>query len=442
MEEIGRRKKDGALGELRRGTPAFRRVSLALFAGGFATFAGLYVTQPLLPLFSQEFGVSPAVASLSLSVATGTLAVALLMAGSLSEALGRKPVMAGALFLSSLLGLAAALAPDFRVLLAVRVLQGLTLAGLPATAMAYLGEEVHPADLGAAMGLYISGTSIGGMAGRLITGGLAEAFSWREAVGAVAAVNLGLSLLFWRLLPPSAHFRPRPLRAGELVRSLALHLRDPGLRALYGLGFLLMGSFVTLYNYMVYELVAPPYGLSQGQVGSIFLFYLAGAFGSAWMGRLGDRIGRPRVLLVGISLLLLGAWITLGRHLAAKLGGLGLLTFGYFGAHATASGWVGERARTYRAQASALYLFFYYLGSSVAGTGGGTLWQRYGWPGVVGLVTAFMATALFLAGWLARLGQGSPAAAVARDGTAASAGGAAAAPGAGAGEIPASAQQD
>ena len=68
------------------GTPAFRRVTLALTAAGFSTFAVLYCVQPLLPVFSTEFHVSPAESSLALSLSTGLLAIGLLMAGPLSEA--------------------------------------------------------------------------------------------------------------------------------------------------------------------------------------------------------------------------------------------------------------------------------------------------------------------------------------------------------------------
>lgn len=392
------------MGELRQGTPAYRQVNLALFAGGFATFASLYVTQPLLPLLSAEFGVSPAVSSLSLSVATATLAVALLVAGSLADSLGRKRVMTVALVSSGLLGVAVAFSPTFGSLLFLRVLQGFALAGLPATAMAYLGEEVDPVHLGAAMGLYISGNSVGGMGGRIIAGIVSDAFSWRAAVGVVGLVALACSLIFWRSLPPESRFQPRRLDAARLLGAFPGHFRDPGLLYPFALAFLLMGSFVTLYNYISYQLVAPPYNLSQAVVGWIFLTYLVGTFSSAWMGRQADRLGRRRVLLISIGIMLAGALGTLPGLLAAKVLGIGVFTFGFFGAHAIASSWVGWRAVQNKGQASALYLFFYYLGSSVVGTAGGAVWQQSGWPEVVGLIAGFVLMALALASRLAGVG--------------------------------------
>jgi hypothetical protein len=84
-------------GQVRVGTASFRRVNLALFCAGFITFVTLYDVQPLLPLFAREFSVSPAVASLPLSVATIALAVGMLIAGTVSESLGRRQVMIVAL---------------------------------------------------------------------------------------------------------------------------------------------------------------------------------------------------------------------------------------------------------------------------------------------------------------------------------------------------------
>src|SRR5690242_4863005 len=128
---------------IRHGTPAFRRTNLALFAAGLATFGLLYCVQPLMPQFSHDYGVSAAASALSLSLTTGVLAFAMLFAGALSDAVGRKSVMAASLLSSAVLVLATALVPDWHMLLVLRTLLGLTLSGLPAVAMTYLREELH-----------------------------------------------------------------------------------------------------------------------------------------------------------------------------------------------------------------------------------------------------------------------------------------------------------
>ena len=386
-----------------RGTPAFRQLNLALFAAGFSTFAILYCVQPLLPEFSQEFHVSAAISSLSLSLSTGLLAVAMLAAGSLSDVWGRKPVMMASLFASAVLTLLSAAAPNWTSLLVARMLIGVTLSGLPAVAMAYVSEEVDPKSIGLAMGLFIGGNAVGGMAGRIISGLLTDLGSWRLAIGLIGAVGLASAVAAWRSLPASAHFQPRPARPAELLSSFREHLRDPGLRALFAEAFLLMGGFVTIYNYLGYRLTEAPYSLSQTAIGAIFSAYLIGTLSSAWIGELAGRLGRRRVLWAMIAIMLAGVALTLFHHLALILAGVVAVTFGFFGAHSIASSWVGNRALSGKAQASALYLFCYYLGSSAVGTLGGVFWIHGGWPGVAALVTLLLALALGLALWLMTL---------------------------------------
>jgi len=388
---------------LEQGSAAYWRANLALFLGGWVTFACLYSTQPVLPALTAEFGVAPALASLSVSLTTATLAVTMLLAASLSDTWGRKPVMAASLVASGTLALLTAFSPDFHTLLALRTLQGVALAGFSAIAMTYVAEEIAPHGLGLAMGIFISGNVLGGMSGRLTVGLIADVAGWRGALGVLGAAGLLGGLAFWRLLPPSAHFAARPFVGRGLLGALAVPLRDPGLRCLYAIGFLLMGGFVTLYNYLGYQLMAPPYSLSQAAIGWVFLSYLAGAFSSTVMGRWADRVGRRKVLWTGAAIMLAGAALTLAASLPLKIAGVVVFTFGFFAAHSIASSWVGRRALTHRAQASALYLFFYYMGSSVAGPVGGLFWSGLGWPGVVGLIAGALLGALALAARLAAI---------------------------------------
>ncbi|MFT8245288.1 MFS transporter [Roseomonas sp. BN140053] len=385
------------------GTPEFRRTNLALLAAGFSTFALMYCVQPLMPVFSAEFGVSAAASALSLSLTTGLLAVAMLVASALSEAVGRKPVMVFSLLVSAALTVLSALVPSWDQFLWLRALQGITFSGLPAVAMAYVSEEVDPKSTGYAMGLYISGSALGGLGGRVITGLLSDLGSWRLAIAAVGVIGLLAGLAFWRALPPSRHFQPRPLAPRALLANALDHLRDGGLRWLFLEGFLLMGALVTVYNYVAYRLLAPPFSLSQAIVGMIFAVYLVGIASSTIAGTLADRLGRPRIFWVAVLLMLFGLGLTLFESLVAVIGGLAVLTFGFFGAHSIASSWVGRRARRARAQASSLYLFCYYMGGSIVGVAGGVFWGSHGWHGVVALVGALLLAALAVAAVLFRL---------------------------------------
>ncbi|MBZ6077541.1 MFS transporter [Microvirga puerhi] len=395
-------------GRLESGTSAFRRLNLALFAAGFATFAILYCVQPLLPVFSQEFHVSAAVSSLSLSLSTGMLAVAMLVTGSISEVWGRKPLMVAALFSSAVLTIVSAVAPNWHTLLVTRLLIGATLSGLPAIAMAYVSEEVDTKSIGLAMGLFIGGNAIGGLAGRVVTGVLTDLVSWRFAIGTIGALGLAAAIAAWRSLPESRHFLPRRADPADLLRSFATHLRDPGLRALFAEAFLLMGGFVTFYNYLGYRLIAAPYSLSHSAIGAIFTVYLVGTFSSTFVGHLAGRLGRRKVLWTMILVMLAGLTITLSQNLLLILLGIVAVTFGFFGAHSIASSWVGQRAQIAKAQASALYLFAYYFGSSAVGTLGGVFWSAWNWAGVTALVAVLLLAALGIALWLTRLSPIAP----------------------------------
>jgi YNFM family putative membrane transporter len=381
---------------IKQGTSSFRRAALALFAGGFNTFAILYSMQPLLPEFSEDFHISPTVASLSLSMTTIAMAVSMLLVGSLADAWGRKAIMTCSLFAASMLTVLVAMSPNFHVLLLLRILQGIVLAGLPAIAMTYLSEEIEPNSLGFAMGLYISGNSIGGMGGRVINSLMTDLFNWRVAVAVIGMLSVIATLIFWWMLPPSKHFVRHPLKIRTVMETLFSQCKDPQLLYLYGIGFLLMGSFVTLFNYIGYQLIAPPYSLSQGMVGWIFLVYITGTFSSTWMGRLADRYGRHKVMWIALLIILAGASMTLSRHLDVKIIGMAIFTFGFFGGHSIASSWVGKLATQHKAQASSLYLFFYYVGSSIGGTSGGLFWGWFGWSGVIGMILVFLLAAFIL----------------------------------------------
>lgn len=381
---------------IEKGTSEFRRVNLCLFLGGLVTFATMYCVQPLLPLYAHDFRVSPSMVSLILSLTTAILAVMITFASSLSNAWGRKSIMGISLFTTSLMTMVSSFSPNFTLLLICRTLEGIALAGIPAIAMVYLGEEVHSRHLGTAMGLYIGGSAFGGMIGRVATGVLTDLFSWRVALCCIGLMGIVCSWYFWRFLPSSKHFVVQPFGAKQHVLGLGQQLKKPGLLCLYSIAFLLMGSFVTLYTYSGYQLLAPPYNLSQGLIGWLFAIYLVGSLGSAWLSRLADRWSRQYVLLFGIGLMLIGTLMTLNTSLFLKLLGVAVVTFSFFGSHAIASSWVSIQAGNGKAHASALYLFFYYVGSSIGNTSGGFFWSMSGWPGVIGMISTFLLICLVL----------------------------------------------
>lgn len=382
------------------GSRAFWRATLALCLGSFLVFANLYITQPLMPLFRDLFGLSSLEATFSLSLTTLTLGLSLLVYGPLSDALGRRKIMiltlAGAILITALIGQV----ESYAALLTLRIVQGFLLGGLPAIAIAYMGDEFSRKALLLAVGFYISGNSLGGIFGRLFGGIMTDLQDWQFAFTTLGLVSLlGLGLFAW-LLPPSQHFHPKPLRPRTMLTDLAGHLGNPLLVAAYLIGGLNFFIFANQYSFVTYVLSDAPYNLPPTWLGMLFLTYLSGTLGSALSGRVAQQLPQAQCMLIGVLIMMLGSLTTLGDSLSTIIGGLLINSFGFFFCHSMASSWVNRNALQARASASSLYLVSYYLGASSGGFYLNWFWGPWGWTGVIGgsllVLTLTALTALWL----------------------------------------------
>lgn len=380
------------------GSAVYRRIAFALFLAGFATFSLLYCVQPLLPAFTRGFHIGAAASSLSLSLSTGFLAVSILCAGALSERVGRRGLMFASMTCAALFNMLAAGASSWDVMLVWRAFEGFSLGGVPAVAMAYLAEEIATEGLGFSMGLYVGGTAFGGMVGRIGMSALEEWFSWRTAMLTIGVIDLLAAIAFVMLLPTSRRFIKRTdltLRHHlQMWKAQLLHNRLP---SVFAIGFLVMGAFVTVYNYAGFRLTAPPFNLSSTACGLIFGAYLFGMVSSSTAGALADKLGRAPVLVSGLLLFAVGLALTLSLSLTLVIVGIVLVTIGFFVTHSVASGWVGHLAGPAKGHAASLYLLAYYVGSSVLGSLGGSFWQHGAWPAVASYVAVLLVLCLVVA---------------------------------------------
>lgn len=373
------------------GTGAYRRALVSMLLGSLVTFAILYSPQTLIGTFASEFHVSPSTASFIISFATFTLAVSMLFVSLLSNAWGRRGVMGVSLFVTSVLAILSSFSTSFHVLLIVRLLEGISLSGFPAIAMTYLNEEIEPRSLGRVIGVYVAGTAVGGFAGRVIISLMADLFDWHAAMLILGLFSLLCSACFWLYLPKSRNFKPVSISFSHWAEGFKSGFANSRLLSLYMIGFLMLGLYVTLFNYIGYPLSQPPYGLSQAVIGCLFVFQLVGSWSSVWFGKLADRYSRAALIGWGIGLSLAGALLTLAGQLVFMIAGMILFACGFFAGHTVASGWVGRIApREHKAYASSLYLLFYYTGSSVVGWSGGFFLTGFGWGGVIGLISALL----------------------------------------------------
>ncbi len=389
------------------GSREYRRLIIGLFFAGIATFAQLYSAQAVLPQISADLSVGPATAALSVSAATLGLALAVIPWSVVADRIGRVPAMATGVLTATVIGLAAPLSGEIAVLLTLRFAEGVALGAVPAVALAYLSEEVEGRHAATAAGSYIAGTTVGGLLGRIVSGIVGEIGGWQAGILSVAAFCAAAAGLFLWLTPRARGFVPGRLRADRgpgILERLRAPLRSPLQWALYAQGFLLMGAFVAVYNYLGFHLSAAPFDLPSWLVTLLFLAYLAGTVSSPWAGGLASRIGRFPVLIGSIGVMALGAGLLLVPIAAVVLVGLLLFTAGFFGAHAVASGWTPVAAGpASRAQASSLYYFAYYAGSSLFGWALGLVFGGASWTWFVAAVVAMCAAAA-LAAWTALRG--------------------------------------
>ncbi|WP_425642866.1 MFS transporter [Marinomonas gallaica] len=365
------------------GSWAFWRGTLALVIGSFMVFANVYVTQPLLPMIAHEFSISELQAASSFTITTLTLGLSLLVYGPLSDALGRKNIMIMALLGVTLTTFSLGFVTQYSELLLLRALQGFFLAGLPAIAVAYLGDEYRPQAMAVAVGLYISGNTIGGIGGRLIGGFVGEWQGPSAAFFVMSIVSMVCFFLFWVLLPNSENFHAKRFRPATLFTNVKLHISNPILLMCYLIGGFNFFIFINQYSYITFVLEAEPYSLSATYVSLLFLTYLTGTIGSAFSGKLAAYCSQPKIMALGTLILMLGSAITLYGSLTSIIIGLLINCFGFFLCHSTASGFVSKNAHQAKASASSLYLVFYYLGASVGGFYLDPFWQAGGWIGVV-----------------------------------------------------------
>lgn len=382
-----------------KGSIQFRKTTIALFLASFCTYANLWNVQPLLPKFMEQFDLTHTGASLAVSVGSVSLAIGLLVSGFFSESIDRKTFMGVSMALVTFCSLGIVFASSFEILLVFRMLLGVSLAGIPAIALAYIGEEFHPNILGRVTGFYIGGTALGGLSGRLISSLVADFSSWRVSIFVMTVLSTVSCMIFFLTLPKSKHFHKEKAEVKKMFGYMLFHLKNECTLLVFLLGFIVMGAFVAFFNYVTFYLSEPPFEWSK------WLLYIFGSYSSSYFGKLGDQKPRYFTAALSIFIMILGFLLTFIQSSWIVLFGMILIIIGFFGAHSTCSAWVGKVASDHKSQASSLYLFFYYMGSSMIGTVSGFFYGTNGWLGIVVFLLFILGVALFFVWRLYRLLQ-------------------------------------
>jgi YNFM family putative membrane transporter len=375
---------------------------------GFCAFLNLFVTQPILPLLAAIFHAGKAAVSLTVTAATFGVALAAPFAGLIADRVGRKQVIVWSAAILGLTTLGCATANNLSWLIFWRFLQGLATPGVFAVTVAYVNDEWPAERAASAVGAYVSGTVLGGFSGRVLAGLLSQYLNWRWAFVVVGLISLGIAVILWWGLPAEKKFAVATRRSHFLLDALS-HLRNRRLLATYVCGFCVLFTMVALFTYVTFHLAAPPFLLSPGWLGSIFCVYLVGAAVTPWAGRGIDRFGHRKAVMGASALGVAGALVSLAPNVWVILVGLTLCSCGVFIAQSAAVSYIGTVAFHNRALAVGIYVSFYYAGGSFGSSAPAWLWDRFGWPGCVGLIVCVQATLAMIAtfGWPARVAKPS-----------------------------------
>lgn len=376
------------------------RLQLIVFALVSASFANIYITQPVLPVLQQEFGAGMVLVSFTVSAVILGIALANLPFGFLADRLPVHPIIAVGGFFVAAGGLVAAATGSLPVLIGARFMQGLFIPALTTCLAAYLAKILPVERLNIVMGSYVSATVLGGLGGRLLGGWIHPPLHWRYALvsAAVCIVLAVVAALRWLpRLPPAGDQQQKTagflslLKRWELVR---LYLCAAGSFAI----------FSTIFNYLPFRLCAPPFAFSTELTTLVYLVYIIGIFIGPTAGRISNRFGSGSTLAVGS--LILGSSLALllpGSIVAVVLGLVGICT-GFFSIHAAAVGSLNRKLQRGQGRANALYVLFYYSGGWLGITLAGFIYKQSGWSALV--YTTMLLVLIPLAVGLAERGRG------------------------------------
>ncbi len=377
---------------VRKGTQEYRRALGALFAIGVGAYALVYAPQPLLRVIGSIYDVPAAQAALLMSATTFSLAFFVLVWGALTARVSERLIIIGGLAVSIIISIVIPFAPNWPFLIGLRAIQGVALAGPLTATLAWVGRHVEAPSIAQVSGLYIAGTTVGGMAGRIISGVVNEITGdWRIGIAAVSAMSVILGGVAHLLLPRSqgkkfgSARKPRPDSPWKSRQRFIS----------YAFAMVGMGMFVGIYNVLVYRVAEPPWNLGTSVTSMLFLTYLSGTLASARAGTLVSMLGQRGLMIFGTLTMAVGVALTIPTSMVTLLLGLFVLSAGFFGMHALSSG-RASGLHPKPGTGSGKYLMSYYIGSSVGGIVFGYGWDVGQWPGVMIMVASSLVVILVM----------------------------------------------
>jgi predicted MFS family arabinose efflux permease len=372
---------------------AWRNFVIGLIA--FLTVVDLFATQAILPSLAKHYNVTPSAMGFAVNASTFGMAVAGLAVAFFSRRLNRRLGILVALCILAIPTALLASAPDLTNFTILRIAQGLCMASAFTLTLAYLGEECSAMAAGGAFAAYITGNVASNLIGRLISAGVADHLGLAANFYFFAALNLAGAGLVWLTIRST---RPSTREgASSSLGAWMAHLRNPPLRAAFGIGFCILFVFIGTFTYVNFVLVREPLSLAPMTLGLVYFVFLPSVITTPFAGAAVARFGMQPTFWTSLALAGLGLPLLLLPNLAAILVGLMLIAIGTFFAQAAATGFVGRAATADRGSASGVYLACYFLGGLVGSAVLGHLFDRFGWATCVGGIAISLIVASALA---------------------------------------------
>jgi MFS transporter, YNFM family, putative membrane transport protein len=363
----------------------------------FLTVVDLFATQAILPSLAKAYDVSPAAMGFAVNASTMGMAIAGLVVAFFSRRIDRRRGIVVALALLAIPTALLAVAPDLTAFTALRIAQGVCMSSAFALTLSYLGEHCSAEDAAGAFAGYITGNVASNLFGRLMSAALADHLGLAANFYVFAGLNLAGAVLAYLYLGQTMSAKATAAAARSAHSVWAEHLRNPRLRASFGIGFFILFAFIGTFTYVNFVLVREPLGLGMMTLGFVYFVFLPSIFTTPLAGRAVAAFGTRPVLWGALALAGVGLPLLVLPNLAAVLAGLALIAIGTFFAQATATGFVGRAATADRGSASGIYLACYFFGGLVGTAVLGQVFDRFGWTACV----AGIGLALALAGLLA-----------------------------------------
>ncbi len=377
-----------------------RTIAFTMFLAGVCCYGLLYYYQPLLPLLAKQFGLTATQSSFAVSFSTLGMTVGLLVGMFFADRVGRKKLFSTTLLLGAIFALLSSFSTSFFSLVTACFLKGVCLAGTASVSLAYINEEVSDLNKSRVTGLYIAGGALGGMLARVGASYLGSVFSWFWASIIVAVLGLLLTIIIFWKSPYSTNFTPQKKTFKMLFVDNLKLLTNRHLLAYCSIGAMLIMIFVSLYNYISFLLLKPPFSLPQIYISNIYFLFIFGLFGSVMMHRMLSFFSSARLLQILLSILFVGLCLLLFKSLILIVLGLIIVTLCFFMSHTCCSYKASNFSTSQRSVAISIYLLIYYTGSSVLGSATGTLLDYGSWTLFVAFLLGVVVLLLGISFWI------------------------------------------